>query len=176
MSVLIEPAAAACAVLRIPLHCHRYPAAELLLKAPITFDSVRSVGLTLPGVVESTMYGSPALKMQGNLLACVPVNKSAETNCAAFRIDFDLRAALIKDHPEIYYVTEHYAPHPMILARLSRMGSKELREILGLSWSFVSSKKPARSRLTHARGVGRGAQDSRREGSVTEKPGRRRPR
>jgi hypothetical protein len=44
----------------------------------INFDSVRKIGLALPGVEESTAYGSPALKVRGKLLACVPSHRSAE--------------------------------------------------------------------------------------------------
>jgi hypothetical protein len=122
-----------------------------MAKTLLKFDSVREVGLTFPDVSESTMYGSPALKVNGNLLACVPVNKSVEPNSAAFKVDFDLRAALIKQNPKIYYVTEHYANYPMVLVRLSRMESKELRELLGLAWSFVSAKKPTRSKVAKIR-------------------------
>lgn len=111
--------------------------------ASLTFDAVRAAGLTLPDVVASTTYGSPALKMRGNLMACVPAHKSAEPNCAAFRIDFELRTALIKKNPKIYYVTDHYADHPMVLVRLSRLRPKELRDLLGLAWSFASSKPPS---------------------------------
>jgi hypothetical protein len=120
------------------------------------------------------MYGSPALKVHGNLLACVPVNKSAEPDSAAFRIDFNLRTALIRENPEIYYITDHYSDHPMILARLSRIGTKELRDLLGLAWSFVSSKTPARNTSAKARRAGAGPQSSRRKRRVSGKPRGRR--
>jgi hypothetical protein len=145
------------------------------VRALITFDTVREVALTLPDVVESTMYGSPALKVRGNLLACVPANKSVEPNCAVFRIDRDLRVALVKTKPEIYYITDHYADHPTVLARLSRMGPKELRDILGLAWSFACSKKPARGAVPNAKHIGRGSQSSRRERQVSGRPRGYRP-
>ena len=129
------------------------------------------IGLELPDVVESTMYGSPAIKVHGNPLACVPVNKSAEANCAAFGIDFNLRAALIKENPEIYYITDHYAKYPIVLARLSRIGIQELRDLLGLAWSFVSSKKLARGASANARRVSRKLTGSLgRERPVSGKP------
>ena len=46
--------------------------------AGVSLDSVWKMGATLPGVVQSTAYGSPALKVGGQLMACVPTNKSAE--------------------------------------------------------------------------------------------------
>ncbi|HEY2682289.1 MAG TPA: hypothetical protein VGI93_02165 [Steroidobacteraceae bacterium] len=117
-----------------------------MAKALLTFDAVRAAGVALPGVVASTVYGLPALKLNGNLLACVPANKSAEPNSGAFRVDFDLRAALVKQKPKLYYVTDHYANYPMVLVRLSRISPKELRELLGLAWSFTSARKPARNK------------------------------
>ena len=39
-------------------------------KSTISFDTVRKIGLALPGVEESTAYGAPALKVRGKLLAC----------------------------------------------------------------------------------------------------------
>ena len=57
----------------------------------VTFDIVREIGLALPDVEASTMYASPALKVRGNLLACLAVHKSAEPESLAVRIDFDQR-------------------------------------------------------------------------------------
>jgi hypothetical protein len=114
-------------------------------KTPLTFDTVQEIALTLKDVQPGTAYGAAALKVNGNTLANVPVNKSAEPNCAVFHIDFDLRGSLIKSKPEIYYITDHYAGYPTVLVRLSNISRGELRDLLGLAWSFVSAKKPART-------------------------------
>ena len=45
-------------------------------RSTINFDTVRKIGLALPGVEESTAYGSPALTVHGELLACVPAHRS----------------------------------------------------------------------------------------------------
>ena len=73
----------------------------------INFDTVRNIGLALPGVEESTAYGQPALKIHGKLLACVPANRSAEPASLAVRVDFDDRAELLAADPDVYYVTDH---------------------------------------------------------------------
>ena len=44
----------------------------------IDFDTVRKIGLALPGVEDSTAYRSPALKVRGKLLACIAAHRSAE--------------------------------------------------------------------------------------------------
>ena len=38
-------------------------------KSTISFDTVRKIGLALPGVEASTAFGLPALKVGENLLA-----------------------------------------------------------------------------------------------------------
>jgi len=115
-----------------------------MAKEALTFDAVREMGLALADVIEASSYGSPALKIHGNVLVCVPVNKSAEPNSAAFSIDMDLRSTLLKSKPGIYYITDHYAPYPWVLVRLSRIDRKELRDLLAMAWSFTSAQKPAR--------------------------------
>jgi hypothetical protein len=115
-------------------------------KTPLNFDTVRDMALEMADVETGTAYGAPALKVHGNVLASVPVNESAEENSAVFRIDFELRSSLIQTRPDVYYITEHYAGYPTVLVRLAKIDRGELRQLLGLSWSFVSAKKPARPR------------------------------
>ena len=96
----------------------------------LNFDTVRELGLALPDVVDGTAYGAPALKLGGKLLACIPVNKSAELNSIVVHIDLEQRAELLWQQPDIYYITDHYAPHPTVLVRLSRITRADLRELL----------------------------------------------
>lgn len=73
--------------------------------------------------------GSRALKLTGRLLACVPTNKSAETNSVVVRIDLEHRAELGRERPDVYYITDHYAPHATVLVRLSKIARSDLREL-----------------------------------------------
>jgi hypothetical protein len=105
----------------------------------INFDTVRKIGLTLAGVEESTMYGSPALKVRGKLMAGLPAHRSAEPDSLVVRVDFDERAELIAAAPETYYVTDHYVEYTAVLVRLSRINPDILRDLLGMAWRFVTS-------------------------------------
>src|ERR1700678_636225 len=105
----------------------------------LNFDTVRELGLALPDVVDGTAYGAPALKLGGKLLACIPVNKSAELNSIVVHIDLEQRAELLRQQPDIYYITDHYAPHPTVLVRLSRITRADLKELLRDACRFVSS-------------------------------------
>lgn len=103
------------------------------------FETVRKLGLGMPGVVDDTAYGASALKLNGKLVACIPTNKSAEANSLVVQIDLEHRAELLRQQPDIYYITDHYAPHPTVLVRLSKINRTDLKELLSDACRFVSS-------------------------------------
>jgi hypothetical protein len=105
----------------------------------IDFDTVRDIGLALPGVTESTTYGKPALKIRGKLLACVPSHRSAEPASLAVRVNFDDRAHLLAERPDVYYLTDHYVGYNAVLVRLSRVSPDVLRDLLGMAYKFVTA-------------------------------------
>ena len=123
------------------------------------FETVRKLALALPGVEDASAYGSPAFKLNGKLLACIAINKSAEPNTLAVRIDFDGRAELLAEAPDVYYVTDHYVDYPVVLVRLARVDAATLSDLLHGAWRFVGAKsarkaarsKPVRSKKAPAR-------------------------
>ena len=116
----------------------------------IDFDTVRDIALGFPGVEEGTAYGVRALKVGGKLLACVPANPSAEPASIVVRVDFDDRAELLAEAPDVYYLTDHYVGFNAVLVRLSRVNTEVLRDLLGMAYKFVTAmaarRPPARRR------------------------------
>jgi hypothetical protein len=108
----------------------------------IDFNTVRNIGLALPGVVESTAYGSPAVKVRGQLLACIPANRAAEPNSLVVRVDFDDRAELLAGDPNVYYLPDHYVGYTAVLVRLSLVNHAVLRDLLGMAYKFVTRSAP----------------------------------
>lgn len=109
-------------------------------KSTINFDTVRKIGLTFAGVEESTAYGSPALKLRGKLLACIPVHRSAEPGSLVVCVDRADRAELLAAAPEVYYVTDHYMDYDSVLVRLSRITPDVLKDLLGMAYKFATAK------------------------------------
>ena len=101
--------------------------------------------MALPDVEESKAYGSPALKVHGKLLACVPSHRSAEPGSLVVRVDFDNRAELLAADSDVYYVTDHYLNYNAVLVRLSRVTPDVLRDLLGMAHKFVTAHEARRS-------------------------------
>jgi hypothetical protein len=120
-------------------------------KSTINFDTVRRIGLALPGVEEGTAYGSPALKVRGKLLACVPTHRSAEPGSLMVRVGSDDRAELLAAAPDVYYVTDHYLNYSAVLVRLSRVTPDVLTDLLGVAHKFVTASTARRSPSRHHR-------------------------
>ena len=114
-------------------------------RSKVNFDTVRRIALELSGVEDSTAYGNLALKAHGKLLACVPTHRSAEPGSLVVKVDFDERAHLLAEAPDVYYLTEHYVGYPSVLVRLSRVSPDVLRDLLGMAYKFVTRKAAPRS-------------------------------
>jgi hypothetical protein len=112
----------------------------------LTFDTVREIALAMPGVEVGTMYGQPALKLRGQLLACTPAHRSAEPGSLVLRLDFADRAELLAGDPSSYYITEHYRNYPAVLVRMARMNSSQLKDLLTMAYKFVGAKSKAAPR------------------------------
>ena len=117
-------------------------------KKTISFDTVRKMGLALPGAEEGTTYGARSLKVGGKMFACPAIHRSAEPDTLAVRIDFAQRDELMAADPETYYLTDHYVSYPVMLVRLSSVHPDALRDLLAMAWRYVSAsaKRPARRR------------------------------
>ena len=111
-----------------------------------SFDRVRDLGRALTGVEEGTMYGSPALKLRGKMLACVATNKAADPDSLVVQVGFVNRDLLIAKDPSVYYVRKHYAPYPVVVVRMNRIKRDDLEELLGMSYRYMSSEKKSRAK------------------------------
>lgn len=92
----------------------------------ITYDTVRRIALTLPNVKESTSYGTPALKVKDKLF----VRLKEDNETIVLRMEFEQREAMMAEAPETYFITDHYRKYPCVLARLDKLESASLRDLL----------------------------------------------
>ena len=109
------------------------------------FAAVRKIGCALPDVEEGTTYGTPALKVNGKMFACLANHKSAEPDTLVARIGFSQRDEMIATEPDTYYLKDHYVNYPVVLVRLSRVHADALRDLLLMAWRFTSSTNKRRA-------------------------------
>ena len=109
-----------------------------------TWASVEKIGLTFPDVEAGLSWGSPALKLRGQMFACVPTNKQAEKDSIVVRLDFPQRDELLAAEPGVYYLKEHYVNYPCILARLKKIHPDALHDLIGMAWTYMNRKAPKR--------------------------------
>ena len=118
----------------------------MAVRPALNYDAIKRMGLALPDVEEGTAYGSPALKLRGQLLGCIPTNRDAEPNSFVVRIDFAQRDELIAAEPDVYYLKPHYQDYACVLVRLKKIHRDAMRDLLRMAWVFVNSKAPTRPR------------------------------
>ena len=122
------------------------------------FAIVREVGRTWSDVSADVKYdGSPVLTVGGAFMAGLATHESAEADSLVVRVDPELRDALLEDAPDIYYLTDYYEPHSVILARLGRMDRAALRDLLGVSrrLTLPKARRAAARPAARARGTRR---------------------
>src|ERR1700732_2569302 len=78
-----------------------------------SFDDIREVAHALPGVVDGTSYGTPALKVGGKLFA----RQHQSGDCVVLRCALLDREILMQSAPDAFFITDHYRDYPWILLR-----------------------------------------------------------
>jgi hypothetical protein len=103
----------------------------------VTWDTVLEVALALPGSEESTSYGTPACKVRGKLF----VRLRPEGDSIVVRIEKADRAMRMRADPRAFYITDHYAPYPWMLVRLSAVRRDDLADLLTESWRLQAPRR-----------------------------------
>lgn len=106
----------------------------------LTFDDLRDLAQEFEGIEESTSYGTPALKLRGELL--VRLREDGET--VVLRTTFVDRDLLIQADPDVYHVTDHYRNYPYVLVRLGHVQRSEFRDRLEEAWERARAQKRPR--------------------------------
>ena len=107
------------------------------MRRGVSFPEVSELAKALSGVIESTSYGTPALKVDGKLLA--RLKEDGET--LVLRMDFVNRDLLLRAEPDLFFLTDHYLNYPSILLRLKEVTRKRMAELLEDAWRLVAPRR-----------------------------------
>ncbi len=105
-------------------------------------SDVRRLATGLPGVSERTCYGLPGFYVARKIFARIHEMPGVVVLWLA---DPGARQTLLDADPEKFFTTEHYAGHMSVLARLDRLDTDELGELLTEAW-FARAPKRLRDR------------------------------
>jgi hypothetical protein len=103
-----------------------------------TYKRYVAVVKRLPGVEESTSYGTPSIKVKGKILSRL---RTEAEGALAIRCDFIDREILLQSDPETFFLTDHYRNYPMILVRLDKVRADALPDLVERAWRLVAPSK-----------------------------------
>jgi len=106
-------------------------------RAKVTFDVVRRIASSFPGVEEGTSFGTAAFRVAKKFLA--RMKEDGET--LVVKCGFDERDYRMQADPETYFTTDHYRGYPTVLVRLTRVSQTDLRELFEVAWRRSAPKK-----------------------------------
>jgi hypothetical protein len=108
----------------------------------VTFDTVREIALSLPGVEEGTSYGTAAFRVRGKFLA--RLREDGET--LVVKIGMEERDLLMQVDPEVFFTTDHYRGYPSVLIRLPAITRGALEDVLEQAWAAIAPAKLVKAR------------------------------
>lgn len=112
---------------------------------------VRAIAMKLPDVEEGSTFGFPAFKVGGKAFAWFPKKREVEPGSLGVRMSILERDYRIADNSAAYYVTPHYVDYTSVLARVDKLSTDALRELLESGHEFMTTtakaKKKRSSRL-----------------------------
>ena len=103
-----------------------------------SFETVRRTALSLLNVEEGTAWRFPAFRIRGKLFLCF----REDLDSIVVRASFEQRDEMIAADPETYYTTDHHRNYPWVLARLSKLHSDAVNDLLQMAWRAATQKKP----------------------------------
>ncbi len=102
-----------------------------------TIELVRRMALALPGVQEGVCHGTPAFYVRRRLM--LRLWEDGET--LVVRFPREKRAALIRENPDMFSVTDHYRNYPAVLVNLLAVNRELLGPMIEGAWRLQASRK-----------------------------------
>ena len=105
----------------------------------------RKTMLGVSGTSEGPYFGRPSVFYEKAFVGRVHDKEDA----VALRVGtIEMRDVMLEAEPKLFYITDHYKPWPMLLARLSALDTKTLKSLVTARIAEIQaktkSKKPAK--------------------------------
>jgi len=106
--------------------------------------------LAMKGASEAPNFGKPAVFYAEKFVGRVHDKEEA----VALRVGtIEMRDVMLEAEPKLFYITDHYRPWPMLLARLKVLDKTTLKELVAARMGEIDAKakkrkKPAAKKQT----------------------------
>jgi len=101
------------------------------------------IALSIPGTEEVLWFKKPAVFLHGQFLTKVHDKEDAMT----LRVSsMEMRDMMLEAEPKLFYITDHYRNYPFILARLTALTPKILKDLLAGRAAQLAEKPVKKAR------------------------------
>jgi hypothetical protein len=103
----------------------------------------RKIMLAMKGTSEAPYFGKPAVFYAESFVGRVHDKEEA----VALRIGtIEMRDVMLEAEPRLFYITDHYKPWPMLLARLKVLDRMTLKELVMARMGEIDAKAKKKKR------------------------------
>jgi len=110
---------------------------------PISRANGWKIALAMPGAVETLWFNKPAVFLHDRFLTKVHDKEEAMVLQVG---SMEMRDMMLEAEPDLFYITGHYRKFPFLLARLSVLTPKILKDILAGRARQLADMKPIKRR------------------------------
>ncbi len=103
----------------------------------VTYEKFREIILAFPEVEEGTAFGTPIFKVKKKMVA----RQWDQPEIVVLKIEFPLRSSLIEGAPDVFFLTPHHVPSPLMLVRLNKVRLADLKYLIEQAWRTVAPKR-----------------------------------
>jgi hypothetical protein len=97
----------------------------------------RKIMLAMKGASEAPYFGKPAVFYAESFVGRVHDKEEA----VALRVGtIEMRDVMLEAEPKLFYITDHYKPWPMLLARLKVLDRTVLKELVAARMGEIDAK------------------------------------
>lgn len=107
------------------LSCAKLPTVDL--------DSLNDLATSFPGVRRTSAGGLARWQYEGRLVA-----RELDATHVAVRVPFEVRDAMLHQHPDVFSVPTRFAKHMMVVADLDAEGNEAVEDALESAWRLQS--------------------------------------
>ncbi|HJT42887.1 MAG TPA: hypothetical protein VJ750_05235 [Rhizomicrobium sp.] len=110
----------------------------------LTKAEARKLMLSVKGMSEGPYFGRPSVFYGESFVGRVHDKEEA----VALRVGtIEMRDVMLEAEPKLFYITDHYKPWPMLLARLNRLDRATLRQLMLARIGEIEAKQKKKKRV-----------------------------